>query len=163
MTVNEYIESDYQHLIEAANKISGNHKLAQESLHYALDDFLTKKNAQDVVNSGGGRFYIVAILLKCWRSNTSPFHRTYLSHTKEITDEHDIQEEDEDNTLTQFKLAQELLNRLDWYSRMLFDLYVSDNHTISSLARVTGIPRTSVSLTIHRVKEFLQKELKKAL
>jgi plasmid maintenance system antidote protein VapI len=42
---------------------------------------------------------------------------------------------------------------------MLFETFVEENHTVSSLARATGIPRTSVSLTINRVRRFLKENI----
>lgn len=164
MTVNEYLESDYQHLVDAANKISGNHPLARESVHYAMSDFMSKTNVADIVESGGGRFYIVAILLKCWRSKTSPFYRTYLNHNyQQFTPaEEGIPNEEDDEMMSQYELATKLLAGLNWYDRMLFEVYVQESHSISSLSRATGIPRTSVSLTIHRVKDYLQQQLKKS-
>ena len=161
MTPNEFINENYEHLLQSAKNISKNHNLAQESLHYAIEEFLGKKNVIDVVESGGGVFYICAILLKCWRSNTSYFYRKYLTPTSEL---YDVGEEtEEDVTQELFELANKKLDGLHWYDKMLWKTYVDEDHTISSLSRATGIPRTSVSLTINRVRKYLQAELKKSL
>ncbi len=161
MTPNEFISENYEHLLQSAKNISKNHALAQESLHYAIEDFLGKKNVIDIVDSGGGVFYICAILLKCWRSGTSPFYRKYLAPTNELYDS--SEEEETDYTQELFELANKKLEQLHWYDRLLFQTYVDEGHTISSLSRATGIPRTSISLTINRVRKYLQKELKKSL
>ena len=52
-----------------------------------------------------------------------------------------------------------LLAGLNWYDRMLFETFVEAGHTVSSLARSTGIARTSVSLTINRVRRYLKKNI----
>ena len=159
MTAEEFISENYEHLHQSAKKISGNHELAQESLHYSIEQFLGKENVQGIVDSGGATFYIVAILLRCWRSSTSPFYRQYLQPTSVVSDPKENQEED----LTQelYNLALQKLDGLHWYDKMLFQTYVDEGHSISSLSRVTGIPRTSISLTINRVRKYLQTELKK--
>ena len=159
LTPEEFLSENYEHLYQSGKKISGNHELAQESLHYSIENFLGKENVQGIVDSGGATFYIVAILLRCWRSKTSPFYRQHLAPTSAISDPKENQEED----LTQelYNLAIKKLEGLHWYDQLLFKTYVDEGHTISSLSRATGIPRTSISLTINRVKNYLQTELKK--
>lgn len=161
MTPNEFITENYDQLLRSANNISGYHHLSQESLHYAIEEFLQKKNVNEIVESGGGTFYIISILIKCWRSTTSTFYRKNLKPYDTLPDLNNYEEDD--NTQELYELAIERLNELFWYDRMLFQTFVEENHTISSLARETGIPRTSVSLTIHRVRNYLKKELKKSL
>lgn len=161
MTPNEFITESYEHLLQSAKNISGHHELAQESLHYAIEQFLDKKNVVEIVDSGGGTFYLVAIILKCWRSKTSPFYRKYLAPSNELYDE--SADEPEDYSEEMYKLAMQKLEGLHWYDKLLFQTYVDEGHSISSLSRATGIPRTSISLTINRVRKYLQKELRKTL
>ena len=161
MSPNEFIEENYEHLLRSANNISKYHDLAQESLHYAIEQFLDKKNVVDIVDSGGGVFYICAILLKAWRSKTSPFYRKYLAPSSELYDT--SADEPEDVTDELYNLAIKKLEGLHWYDQLLFKTYVDEGHSISSLSRATGIPRTSISLTINRVRKYLQKELRKTL
>jgi DNA-directed RNA polymerase specialized sigma24 family protein len=132
-----------------------------ESLHYSIEEFLGKKNVIDIVDSGGATFYIVAILLKCWRSRTSAFYRKYLAPSNELFDTSETEEEDYTQEL--YNLAISKLEGLHWYDKMLFQTFVDEGHSISSLSRATGIPRTSISLTINRVRKYLKKELNKAL
>jgi uncharacterized protein YerC len=42
---------------------------------------------------------------------------------------------------------------------MLFKTFVEGGHTYSSLSRDTGIPRTSISLTVNRVREYIKQNL----
>jgi len=49
---------------------------------------------------------------------------------------------------------------LGWYDQTLFRLYCEEDRTISSLARETKIPRTSISLTINRVKRHIRSKIK---
>lgn len=92
-----------------------------------------------------------------WKSVTSPFYHTYRQHHDQI-DNYDVQE-DEDETDELAKRANVLLAQLPWYDRMLFQTFVDECHTVSSLARSVGIPRTSVSLTIKRVRKHIKTNL----
>jgi DNA-directed RNA polymerase specialized sigma24 family protein len=153
---------NYEELRRAAVRISGNSPLAEELLHYTLDEFLLKPTVNDIIGSGGGRFYCVRIMMNSWKSTTSPFFHTYRQTALQLdglSDLVDIPDEDEEPTQEKAKRAREVLNFLPWYDKMLFETFVEENHTVSSLARATGIPRTSVSLTINRVRRFLKENI----
>ena len=153
-----FLHDNYFPLKEAAEKISGHHELADELLHYTIDVFVGKPNVEEIVLSGGGRWYCVKILMQSWRSSSSPFYYTYRQPSVSIEEAEGIADEDEDLTEFAEKTRTEL-RKLPWYDRMLFDTYVNDNHTVSSLARATGIPRTSVSLTLNRVRKHVKRSL----
>jgi hypothetical protein len=51
----------------------------------------------------------------------------------------------------------EALEDLQWYDKELFKLFTNEQHTISSLSRQTGIPRSSVDFTIKKVRKILKK------
>ena len=153
-----FLNDNYFPLKEAAEKISGHHELADELLHYTIDVFVGKPNVEEIVLSGGGRWYCVKILMQSWRSSSSPFYYTYRQPSVNIEEAEGIADEDEDLTEFAEKTRTEL-QKLPWYDRMLFDTYVNDNHTVSSLARATGIPRTSVSLTLNRVRKHVKRSL----
>ena len=98
-------------------------------------------------------------MLNQFRSTTSPFYTKYRTLTEDITDEFGEEPEvfqDHTDNLTKI---QDALAQLSWYDKMLFEIFVKENHTISSLSRATGIPRTSVNLTINRVRTYLKKAL----
>ena len=156
------MSENYEELRKAAVRISENSTLAEELLHYTLAEFLMKPTLADIINSGAGRFYCVRIMLNSWRSTTSPFFYTYRKPhlpLDEWTHIADVPEEDQTPTLERAERAREVLLFLPWYDRMLFETFVDGNHTVSSLARETGIPRTSVSLTINRVRRFLKENI----
>jgi len=150
---------NYPELQSAAKKISGNHELWEELLSYCLEEFLFKPNLQEIIQSGGGRFYIVRMMMNQFRSTTSPFYQKYRTPTVEIEFQDYEEPEvyvDHTDKLTQI---QDALANLNWYDKMLFEIFVKENHTISSLSRATGIPRTSVNLTITRVRNYLKKSI----
>ena len=158
--IEQFVEDNYYALKEAAERISGNDPLSEELLHYTLDEFLRKRDVEAIVQSGGGRFYCVRIMMTQWKSVTSPFYHTYRKPTEDI----DLQEvgdltEYEDSTLHIADRVKAQLALLPWFDRKLFEVFLEENHTISSLARATGIPRTSISLTINRIRKHIKKNI----
>jgi hypothetical protein len=156
--VEQFVIENYNPLKEAAVKITAQHELSEELLHYSLDEFLRKQNVEAIINNGGGRFYCVRIMLNSWRSTSSAFFYTYRKESPSIEEVVDVAIP-EDVNLELVDKIKKLLKDLPWFDRMLFDVYVKENHSISSLSRSTGIPRTSVSLTINRVRKYIKKNL----
>jgi len=168
LTVNEWTNQNYSSLLTAAKNISYNDELSTELLHYSLEQLLFKPNILEIVNSGGAQFYIVRIMLNQWRSTTSPFYKIYRKNVCQIDldsylSKNDVVDEASDNSeqidLTAMEIQSELRN-LGWYDQTLFRLYCEEDRTISSLARETKIPRTSISLTINRVKRHIRSKIK---
>ena len=159
MTVIEkFVNDNYTELVEAAKKISGNDPLWEDLLHYALEEFLTKPNVEAIVNSGGARFYCVRIMLNSFRSTTSPFYHTYRKPSVDITEIEDIPDEEDTTPELAARIRKELF-KLPWYDRMLMEVFVDESHTVSSLSRSTGIPRTSISLSINRIRRHIKRIL----
>lgn len=152
------MQDNYQPLKEAAQRISSNSPLAEELLHYTLEAFLTSPKLDEVLSCGAGRWFCIKIMTNSWKSVTSPFYHTYRQPHYPLEDVQDVQEEVDHENLVPQKVAKALA-QLTWYDRMLFQTFVDEGHTISSLARSVGIPRTSVSLTIKRVRTHIKKQL----
>jgi DNA-directed RNA polymerase specialized sigma24 family protein len=66
---------------------------------------------------------------------------------------------DEKESILDVKRVEKLLDELPWYDKMLFQSFVDGDHSYSSLSRETGIPRTSISLTINRVRNYIKQNL----
>lgn len=156
--IDQFVNDNYTTLEDAAKKISGNDPLWQELLHYTLDEFLRKPNVDEIIESGGGRFYCVRIMMNQFRSTTSPFYTIYRKPSDSLEEAEDYVEEEDDTKELVKKIKQEL-QKLPWYDRMLFETFVDEGHTISSLARATGIPRTSISLSINRIRRHIKKSI----
>jgi hypothetical protein len=154
------MNENYDKLMEASDKITGKHELSSELLHYALEQFLGKKNAQEIVQSGAATYFIVRILMNQWNSNTSYFYTTFKKPSDSITEDHEnIYEEDEEQTAELTRRIEQILEPLPWFDRILFRTYVDEGHTKSSLARSTGIPRTSISLCINRIRHHIKRNI----
>jgi hypothetical protein len=156
MTVNEVIEIEYPELVKAAKKITGGHALHMDLLHYSIEELYNKSNTEAIVQSGGLRFYLVRIMMTQWRSTTGPFYKQFGDHyNKEISD--NITEEKIDHL--DVDKVNKLLAQLPWYDQLLFRTFADGEHTYSSLSRETNIPRTSISLTINRVRDYIKQNL----
>lgn len=154
---NQYLSHDYQALDQAAKKITGNNELSSDLLHYAIEEMSYKDNLQAIIDSGGARFYLVRIMMTQWRSQTGPFYKQFIKQEQEI----DIIENKspEEDKILDINRVEKILNELPWYDRELFRLYAEGEHNYSSLAKETGIPRTSIGLTINRVRKHIKKNL----
>jgi len=152
----EYLKEDYEDLVKAANKITGNAPYALDLLHYAIVEFSYKKVLQEVIDAGAARFYLVRIMMTQHRSSTGPFHRNYRKQALPIIG--DVEDEIEENEdVTQIN---KLIETLPWYDKTLFRLYCEGGHNFTSLSNLTMIPRTSISLTINRIREYVKNNLK---
>lgn len=158
--IEQFVNENYLVLKEAAEKISGNDPLSEELLHYTLDEFLRKRDVEQIIESGGGRFYCVRIMMTQWKSVTSPFYHTYRKPNSECDLESLEEIPDYDDPTTQIAdRIREELSVLPWFDRKLFEVFLNEGHTISSLARATGIPRTSISLSINRIRRHIKKNI----
>jgi len=163
MTPNDYITKNYEHLKLSCKNISKGHKLSEDLLHYVLTEFLEKDNVQEIVDSGSATFYIIRMVLNSWNSQTSKFHFDYRHQygirTQELFDvpyEADIQPDTE----LHLEIAKEAVAELDWYSEKLFNTFIDEGHTVSSLSRETLIPRSSIKLSLDRVRLHIKKRIK---
>jgi len=160
VTVDDFMYENYEELKKAAVRISKNSELAEELLHYCIEVFLSKKEASTIVASGGGRFYIVRIMMSQWCSGTSPFFHTYRREHDELQEDIiDPDQEEDEYVIERAGRVREELDTLCWYDKLLFDTFVQENHTVSSLARATGIPRTSISLSINRIRRHVKEKI----
>lgn len=157
MTNNQIIELEYPELIKAAKKITGNHDLHMDLLHYSISELYNKPNQDDIIQSGGVRFYLVRIMMTQWRSTTGPFFKQFGDKFNKEPDPN-LADDAVEETLDVDRV-EKLLLELPWYDRLLFKTFAEGGHTYSSLSRETGIPRTSISLTINRVRDHLKQGL----
>lgn len=164
MTIEHWTNTNYPNLLQAARNISYNSELSTELLHYSLEQLLTKPNIQEIIDSGGAQFWVVRTMLNSWRSTTSGFYKIYRGYPNQISldtylDKNDVVDEEYVQLEeTAEKIVKEL-DQLDWYSKELFRIFLEEGHTISSLSRSTKIPRTSISLTINRVRKHVKSKI----
>jgi len=117
-----------------------------------------------ICQEGKPEAFILRIMLNSYRSTTSPYWTMYRKKgaysLEETQDEVDaLPVEDNTDVIELAESVSEALSKLDWYEQMLFKTFVEENHTISSLSKATGIPRTSISLSINRIRKYVKSNL----
>lgn len=156
LTVSEWTSLNYQPLKDALYRISGS-PLHTDLLHETLTAFLTHKDAQTIVDSGGAFFYCLRIATNLWKSDTSPFYKQYKHEHVELTESHELIAEVPVNTEALYNEIDRLIDKdLSWYENRLLKLYAEEGANALRIAKLTGIPRTSISLTIKRIKTHIR-------
>ena len=159
MSIQDWCDLNYSKLQEACIRISENSDLAQELLHYTLEVFLEREDCKDIVGSGGAFFYCLKIATNSWKSTTSPFFRIYRVGNEELNPVHEYPEASElpeDLELLHHKV-EEAIQTLSWYEKTLLESYAHDfDANASRLAQETRIPRTSINLTLKRVRAHIK-------
>jgi len=165
LTIQDWLTINYKDLKQAAKTISGGNELAEDLLHFSIEALLSKDQSviQACLDSGGVNFYIVRIMLNSWRSTTSSFYIKYRKRYEsnediDVVDDQSDAENDEFILNISSKIQKEL-DSLDWYAKELFKLHYLDGISISEISRSTKIPRTSISLTLKRVKTHIKNKL----
>ena len=163
MTITDWTNSHYKLLSEAIYRITSGDSLSEELLHYTLTAFLDRADTQQIVDSGGGFYFCLKIATNSWKSTTSPFYRTYRDPNprQELLPKHeevpDTELEEESlETLDLHKKIDTELSKLSWYEKELTLAYAQHNCNASLLAKVTNIPRTSINLTLNRVRAHIK-------
>lgn len=164
MTIQEWTANNYEPLKAACNRIAEGNQLAEELLHYVLSEFLYKPDVQNIIRSGGAFFFCLRMATNSWKSTTSPFYRNYRDPNYQVElpdiEEEERQEEEEDHTQRLLDLTQEKIKELGWYERELLQVYAENGANASLVSRLTKIPRTSINLTIRKVKSHIKNSIK---
>lgn len=189
MTITEWADNNYLPLKEACQRISENSPLAEELLHYVLSEFLLKPDVKGIIMTGGAFFYCLKMATNSWKSTTSPFYRTYRDpelrielkerHYQERAEEYEeeigtehapssrtkaqmngIEPEQEWTFEELYERIEQGMETLGWYEKELLKVYAENNGNASLVSRLTKIPRTSINLTVKKVRLHLIKSLK---
>jgi len=163
MNANDFITKNYDHLKRSAKNISKKDPLSDDLLHYVICEFLEKPNLKEIVDSGGATYYIVRMMMNSWNSRLSKFHLDYKCQygmkKQELSYDLEYETESQPNTELLLKISKEAVDELDWYSKKLFNVFIDEGHTVSSLSRETSIPRSSIQLTIKKVRDHVKKRI----
>lgn len=155
---NNWIEENYVELLDITKNLSG--QIDEDALHYALTEFLTKDNHTEIVQTGGAKFYIISILLRCFRSPSHPFYRQRNEHTQELVYDPAYEEyEGEFFMGLTDSVVWQYLDNVFWYDREIFCLYMFGGYTYQTLSKETGISRTSLNGTVNKVKSYLKQQI----
>jgi len=159
--IDTWVKDNYGNLQDIAKKISGGDPIWEDALSYSILSFLQKKNIDKIIESGGGTFYIVSILLRSMRSKTNDFYRMYKQQNLPLID-NIVDDPGEDQSFSGLtdEVVMKYLDGLYWYEREVFLTYHNGNYTYKKLSEETGISRTSLQTTNMKVKNYLKNKIK---
>ena len=104
-------------------------------------------------------------MLSQWRSSTSPFYRIYRKNECQIDldsylSKNDVVDESDEHSVDRTPEIEKIVSNLSWYDKKIWELYAKEGITPTNLSRQSGIPRTSINLTINRVRTHIKDNLK---
>lgn len=160
MTSKEWIASNHSALGDAAKRIAKGNPLHSDLTSEVIIAFLEHKDAELITQSGGAWFFCLRICVNLWKSQTSPFYKKYKWEMEQLNPSHDRPEEPEEDTEGILAQIDTIIDtQLSWYEGRLLESYVAEGKNVSALARKTGIPRTSITLTLTRIRNHIQKSI----
>lgn len=166
--VNEWIEKNYEDIMQWAKNACQQHKDWEDLAHYAIMSFLEHDKAEELVKLGHARWFLVRIMLNSSRGEKSEYYRLYRPKWQTINEtESNIAIEDYDHdidTLTEWiaGILEDMKHESpeQWYRATTFELCIKqDRLNFSKLARETGIPRTSISNAYYECIEYVKNRL----
>lgn len=95
------------------------------------------------------KYYCARVIINMIQSNTSKFYKMFRRTNVELT--FDIKEEE---TLD-IPCPNELIKDLYWYEKELLKLY-AEKGSIRSVAKLTGIPATSIHYSIKKARQCIK-------
>jgi len=166
--ISDYINSNFNELVQITNNITRNHELAGDLLQevivqiYEKDKVILHSYDNDTI-----KYYIVKIIKINWQSKTSPFHYKIRKPSEKNTELNDsfvnyIQDNSEElkEYEEMLKAVEEEFSELQWFNKRLFELYL----TLGSLKKVsnqTGIPIASTGRYIRETKLLIRQNIEK--
>ena len=119
-------------------------------VHEVIAIFLQHKKAQQAVDTGTARYFLVRIALNQWRSSTSPFHYQYRDSFLDYTEKESIDEEYDTDIDVMERLAMLGLDNMytgtedERYQAMIIMLYHSMGSNYSAVGRHLGMQHTTI-------------------
>lgn len=164
----QWINEQYENIQQWARNAAQGKQDWDDLAHYAIATFLEHPKANELVERGEARWFIVRILLNSSRGAKSEFYRLYRPKWDSLPDAYmNVQDEDYDKDID---LITETINGIlddlkhgdpdQWYMATVFELCIKqDRVNFSKIARETGIPRTSISNAYYQTIEYVKQKL----
>ena len=169
ITLNTFLKTNYDKIILMAKRICKSQE-AEDVAHYAIEQFLTHKRGQELVDKGQGMLFLSGIIHRSFHSGTSPYHKLYRQSGRvhELYDKTAERIEDEDYDMEwdlKIESIQGIMEDMEadtveqWFRVKLFKMWL-EQPNYSELSRITGIPRTSISQAVSECKEYIKNRIK---
>jgi len=165
MDLNSWINKNDIELKNICGRITKNHPDTDELYQEVILQLLHKPDKINDLPDTNKKYYFIKVVKNNWHSSTSPFqyHRQkkinrdipYQSHHGE-----NLLDEGYDDDSPSMEWVYKELDKLDWFDRDLFKLWV-ELGTYTKVSEDTTIPLNSVGKYIKKTIELLNKEWKK--
>lgn len=152
----EWINKNYENIKSwlYSMTLGKNPDVIEDFIHEVILIFLQDEKADELIERGEARWYIVRIGLNQWRSRTSDFHKTYRPPFNEFLDnvnsyiDREYNEELDLSIETLLSTLQELYEGTDrekYYSLIIL-FYITIGKNFSEISRRLDIPRNTISV-----------------
>jgi len=165
MTFLSWLNQNYNKLLILSNKIDKHN--GEEVLHFTLEKFISKKDTTflDNLEDSDKLKYISRTIKLQSTSHTSQFFREFKRYTilsKDVILEQADEEYEEDEVeQIQLKFIEEELNKMNWFSALLFRTYINKEYSAQVLADELVIPLSTCQYHIRKVKKTIRDNWKK--
>lgn len=165
MTFLSWLNKNYKNLLTLSNKIDKQN--GEEVLHFTLEKFISRKDTTflDNLEDKDKLKYISRTIKLQSTSHTSQFYREWKRYTilsKDVILEQADEEYEEDEVeQIQLKFIEDELNKMNWFSALLFRTYISKEYSAQVLADELVIPLSTCQYHIRKVKKTIRDNWKK--
>lgn len=168
ITLNTFLTDNYDKIILMANRICKSPE-AEDVAHYAIEQFMTHKRGQELVDKGQGMLFLSGIIHRSFHSGTSPYHKLYRQSGRvhelyDKTAERIVDEEYDIEWDLKIESIQGIMEDMEsdtveqWFRVKLFQMWLAEPN-YSKLSRITSIPRTTISQAVKECKDYIKNRI----
>ncbi len=164
--LDKYVTSNYDAIVKMAVAITrGDRHDADDLAHEVMVILYESDRGRMVglIERGQMRYWIARIMMNQYNSKTSPWHYKYRKQVErhraaayeiEGWSTPDDGEWERREALCNF--VEKQLERYPYFERMVFMVYVAHGHSLNTLAKETGISRTTIYKAIKHVRDAIK-------
>lgn len=154
-----WIENNYNLLYDTTKKIVRQDEVLDDFFHFILEDLITKDYKTNHITDKERMYYFVRVVKNQFYSKTSPFYYKFkrpLQKGQEFDPLLHEEIEDEPTEAPTLEWVYKELERLEWWERDLFHLWM-EKGSLKAVSEMTTIPLNTIARNINRTKEWLNK------
>jgi len=152
-----------------SKKICKSNPEFEDVAHFAIESFMQHERGQELVDAGRAMNFLSGIMHRSFHSSTSQYHTLYRQKGRMHSLPQSYDNRVDDNTYdhdidTMLEAVQGVLEDMKadgidlWFRATLLEMYIKTPN-YSEIARVTKIPRTSISVAVEEAKDYIRERL----
>ena len=172
--MNQYLEHNYNVLIEMSKTITKNRYPDHEELCHITCLILLEADSarmEKLIAKKQMRYWCARVMMNQYNSSTSPFHYTYRKKVQTNSRAyktvqswtHEMSEQEWEEMYSKESLhtfVDEQLSQMPYFERMCTLIYYEHDHSLNTLARETGISRTTLYKSIKQTRNAIKESYK---